>query len=536
MPRPGSSHDEVLLVRDLVKVYPPAMRALDHFSLTLREGEIHGLAGVNGAGKSTAIKILTGVEPATSGRIELSGVGALELATPADAFRLGIGVVHQELPLLPNLTAAENVVLGVDGRRSLGRVSRRDLRREYDRAAERFPSAPPADARMEELGLYAWQSVAIVRALRAGARLLILDEPTSSLNTDERETLHHNLREVVRTQGVPVLYVSHFLDDVLDISDTVTVVRDGRVVACEPAASLTERRLLQHMLGEDFAALEAAAGAGPAAPAEDGAAVAPEVPAAPGAARRRIPPAASADDGLHLRGVRAGGVGPVSLEVAIGERVGLYGLQGSGAPELLQAIFGLRPHGGQILWRGRGLPRSTRGRIDRGLGLVSGDRKRTLIGEWTVAANHGLPWYGARAAVAPHDRGRERDAAARTVGMLDVKGAPDHPLRTLSGGNQQKVSLGRWLTRDGVCLLADEPTHGVDAHGRASIHRLLVEQSSRHTTLLVHSTDPEELVALCDRVLTMSDGRVTGSLAGAGLSVDALESATRSLTRHPSAA
>jgi ribose transport system ATP-binding protein len=507
--------EPLLEARELVKVYPPSLRALDGFSIALRGGEIHGLAGANGAGKSTAIKILTGVEQPSSGAIAMAGHGVVVLDAPADATRLGIGVVHQELPLLPNLTAAENVVLGLTGRGPLSRARRREAREIYREAARPFPSAPSPDARVEQIGLYAWQVVAIVRALHCGAKVLVLDEPTSSLNTDERAALHANLRDLTARSGIAVLYVTHFLDDVLAVSDTITVVRDGRLVACEPAASLDEAALLRHMLGQDAERV---------------------VNAAPAARERAARPQGDPDDGLRIRDVRLPGAGPLDLDVARGERVGLYGLEGSGAHELLEALFGLRPHRGTVEWRGRKLGRSTRERIDAGIGLVSGDRRRTLIRDWTVAMNHALPWLSSRGPFRTLDTRRDRAEADATIAKLAVKGGAEQPMRALSGGNQQKVALGRWLTRDAICLMADEPTHGVDAHGRMAIHDLLREMTARENALIVHSTDPEELVALCDRVVVMVEGRVTDELAGDRLTVEALEASARSKRRQPIAA
>jgi ABC-type sugar transport system ATPase subunit len=256
-----------------------------------------------------------------------------------------------------------------------------------------------------------------------------------------------------------------------------------------------------------------------------------------GAGAAPAPAAAAGGEGLRVRAVKLPGVAPLDLEVGLGERVGLYGLEGSGAHELLEALFGLRRHQGELTWLGQPVGRSVRQRIDAGLGLVSGDRKRTLIGDWSVAMNHALPWLSARGPFRLLDRRDDRERAAETIARLEVKGRAQQPMRALSGGNQQKVALGRWLERDAtLCLMADEPTHGVDAHGRLAIHELLRALADRGNALLVHSTDPEELVALCDRVLVMTDGVVTAQLAGPDITVDALEASARSKQRTPVAA
>jgi ABC-type sugar transport system ATPase subunit len=503
--------DPILRFEALQKLYPPATRALDGFDLELRRGEVHGLAGVNGAGKSTVIKILSGIERATAGSTWLDG-RRIDVQSPSEATQLGIGVVHQELPLLPNLTAADNVFLGIETSGGLARLRRRERERRYERAAARFPTAPSAATRLEDVGIYAWQVVAIIRALEAGARLLVLDEPTSSLNLDERAALHALLRELA-AGGTPVIYVSHFLDDVLDVCDRVTVIRDGRTVACAASEDLTEEQLLVHMLG-----------ASEAARAEERSEESTEA----------VTPPAEREGGLEVEGLITEGVGPVSVSVGRGECVGLYGLQGSGAREFLEAVYGLRRYSGRVVWGGRELCGHVDRRVRRGVGYVSGDRRTTLIGDWSVAMNHALPELCQRSFLAPLRRADDRRSAATAIGRLNIKGAADDPLRTLSGGNQQKVALGRWLTHEGSCLLADEPTLGVDAHGRGAIHELLLDQGARGTTVLVHSSDPEELVSVCGRVIAMAGGRVVRELAGSALTVAALEAATRSTERATS--
>jgi len=506
--RASLSHEgiTVLEARDLRKTYPPDVVALDGFSLSLRAGQIHGLAGANGAGKSTAIKILTGVERPSSGTIKMEGLGPVTLATPTEAARCGIGVVHQELPLLPNLTAAENMVLGIDGRGSLRGAARRPALELYEQEAEQFPGAPPGGTRLEHVSLYSWQTVAIVRALHSGARALILDEPTSSLSVEDRAALHESLRALAARSGVAILYVSHFLDDVLDVCDVVTVIRDGRMVAHRPSSEFDEGSLLRDMLG-----------------IEGEREVTTPDHAGPGKA------AAAAGQGVCLRldSVTLAGVGPIDLEIGAGERVGLYGLEGSGAHALLEALFALRTHDGEVHWRGRRLKNSTRARIDAGMGLVTGDRKRALIGEWTVEMNHALPWLSTSGPFRLLKSSRYRTETDVTIERLGVKGSSGQPIGALSGGNQQKVALGRWLGRKHLCLMADEPTHGVDAAGRVAIHDLLRGLSADGNVVLVHSTDPEELVALCNRVLVLVEGKATTELDAEALTVDALEAASR---------
>jgi ABC-type sugar transport system ATPase subunit len=493
--------DVVLRASDLVKVYPPAVRALAGVGIELRAGEIRGLLGANGAGKSSLIKILSGVETPTSGTIWNRDAGDVAFDGPSAARLAGIGVVHQELPLFPNLTAAENVALGQQAGGFLTPRRRREVNAAYERIAASFPGAPAADTMLEHVGLQGWQLTAIIRARMTNARVLILDEPTSSLNPDERRILHRNLREVAR-DGTAILYVSHFLDDVLDVCDVVTVLRDGKVVMARETADLSEDQLLYAMVGETKQARRDAAG-------RDG----------------------GTEPGLSVRGLRTAGVGPIDLDVPLRSCVGLYGLEDAGCSEVLHVVYGLTAGSGAVSWRGRPLAGDTRARIEEGLGFVSGDRPRTLIGDWLVAMNYSLIDIGSRPFAASLDRAGERAKAAASIRDLQIKATPDQPLRTLSGGNQQKVALGRWLDRRGICVLADEPTRGVDVRGRSAIHEALIALSAAGNSVLVRSTDPEELVELCDRVLVMVDGKVTRTLAGDDLTTEQIEAATRTKVR-----
>jgi ABC-type sugar transport system ATPase subunit len=469
---------------------------------------VHGLLGANGAGKSTLIKILCGIERPTSGDIRMEGRSDVQFTGPQDAEGAGIGVVHQELPLLPNLTAAENMVLGQQSGGFLSGRKRRKVEAEYRHRAEMFPGAPPADALLGRVGLHGWQMTAIIRARYLGSRVVILDEPTSSLDAGERRMLHDNLRRMAR-DGVAILYVSHFLEDVLDVCDDVTVLRDGRVALGRSAFGLSERDLLVAMTGDVTAADAVVAPASYAKPTNS--------------------------PGLVVRGLRCGGVGPLNFTIELGERVGLYGLEGSGGRDALEAIFGLRPHAGEISWRGRQLRGDAGARIAAGVGYVSGDRARTLIGEWSVARNHSLTTLANRGQISPLHPSEEVRSAWSAIHRLAVKGEATQPMRSLSGGNQQKVALGRWLERSGICLLAADPTRGVDVRGRRAIHKTLADFCAEDNALLVHSVDPEELVELCDRVLVMGEGRIVAQLGGAELTSHELEAATRMRARAPNA-
>jgi ribose transport system ATP-binding protein len=489
-----------LSARGVGKIYPPASRVLRGVDLELASGQVHGLLGANGAGKSTLIKILCGIERPSSGGIWIVGRGDVQFIGPREAEQAGIGVVHQELPLLPNLTAAENMVLGQQSGGFLSSRNRPKVEAEYRRLAQAFPGAPPADTLLGRVGLHGWQMTAIIRARYLGSRVVILDEPTSSLDAGERRVLHENLRRMAR-EGVAILYVSHFLEDVLDVCDDVTVLRDGRVALARSATGLSERDLLAAMTGDAAATKSAAV---------------------------HLSSADTASAlGLALRGLSCGGVGPLDFMVRPGERVGLYGLEGSGCREALEAVFGLRPHAGEISWRGHALRGDAGTRIAAGIGFVSGDRARTLIGDWSVARNHSLNTLANRRQLSPLHVSKELRLAWSSIRGLGVKGEATQTMRSLSGGNQQRVALGRWLQRSGICLLASDPTRGVDVRGRRAIHQALVDFGAAGNALLVHSVDPEELVELCDRVLVMAEGRIVAQLRGAELTSHNLEAATR---------
>lgn len=489
---------ELLTVRGMTKIYP-GVRALDDFDLFLRPGEVHGLAGVNGAGKSTVIKVLSGVERPSAGTIEVAGHGEVEIDSPRAARRFGIGTVHQEIPLLPNLTAAENVVLGVEGRGILRRSRRRQAVARYREVAARFRGAPDPGVPLGELGLYAWQVVAIVRAVAQEARVLVLDEPTSSLSTAEREALHGLMEDLVAT-GIAVLYVSHFLDDILQFADRVSVLRDGHLVHRGPTAGLTAPQLLAEMTGGAEVTVNA---------------------------RTADRSSASGVPTLEVEELSAGRLQPVSFSVGEGERLGLYGLEDSGARDALEAIFGLRPRRGTVRFRGTEVTGGPRGAVDAGIAMVSGDRKRTMLPDWSVEGNHALPALARRPLSAPLSRRGARTSTATTIEALQVKAIPAQRMGSLSGGNQQKVLLGRWLGRTESCLLLDEPTRGVDLDGRAAIHRELLGLGSEGMSLLISSTDPEEIIELCDRVLVFADGKVVADLDRDGVSTEQLEQVTR---------
>jgi len=318
----------------------------------------------------------------------------------------------------------------------------------------------------------------------------------------------------VADEGRGVLYVSHYLDDMLDVPDNVTVIRDGRVAACRSARDLSEADLLAAMLGGQ--GLDHAG---------NGRTTAPTTPGAESLGE-------NTQAVLGVVEFSGAGFGPINLRIDRGECVGLYGLHGSGAESLLAALFGVTPSRGQVTVNGRAISGSPAKRARRGMAFVSGDRRRTLISDWSVAMNHALPSLPSRPLFAHLDFRRVHRETRTTIDAYSVVGEPDQAMRTLSGGNQQKVALGRWLPQRPSLLMLQEPTLGVDVAGRGRIHVGIREVAAAGAAVLIHSTDPEEIVATCDRALVLVNGRVHRALGGDTLNVESLEEATRSASRH----
>ncbi|HZM50621.1 MAG TPA: sugar ABC transporter ATP-binding protein [Vicinamibacteria bacterium] len=469
-----------------------AQAALEDVSLTIAAGEVHALAGENGAGKSTLMAILSGALVPDAGTIRWEGRPVL-LPDVRAAQALGVSAVHQEPQLVASLGVAENIALGRLPHRAgpLRLVDAGAMRAAARAALDRLGVAVPLEAPIGEIGVAQRQLVAIARALHFGARLIILDEPTSSLSLSEVEALLASLR-ALRQRGTALVYISHRLEELRAIADRVTVLRDGRVVATAPMAGMSNEALIQAMSGRELAA-----------------------------DLRAGPPPAGTEPRLRVRDLaRKGRLHAITLEVREGEVVGLAGLMGSGRSRALRTIFGAdgRDAGtvevrGPDGWRG---VHDVAGGIAAGLGLVPEDRRGLgLVFTATVADNIGLrtPKGGHRWGLLR--RGVLRAVAEAAVEILHIKTRGiDAAVRTLSGGNQQKVVLGRWLG-DTRVLLLDEPTRGVDVSAKAEIHRHLRALAASGMALLVASSEIPELLALCDRILVMREGRLAGELTRA---------------------
>jgi ABC-type sugar transport system ATPase subunit len=472
-------------------------RVLEGVSLDLNEGEVHLLAGENGAGKSTLIRILAGIHADYEGRIEIRGK-PVRFAGPHDANRAGISVIHQELSLIDSMSVADNIHLG---RESAQGGLWPDRRAQADRALALCRqlglgfSASDLGRPVEQFPLSVKNLVEIAKALAFDARILVMDEPTSALSRAEVERLFA-LVEALKRRGCGIIYITHRMEEIYRVADRITVLRDGRRVGTAPAADLPESRLIQWMIGRDLAPPS-----GHARPRAEGAA-APAVLEARGfSVPHRVPgrPAAISD---------------FSLSLGAGETVGIAGLQGSGGAELFHGLFGAYGSvcAGTVRIDGRPFrPESPARSVARGLAYLTADRKGTgLVPAMSIAHNMTLASLARNSPCGVLRPGRERAAAARRAAALNIRMASlDQAVGTLSGGNQQKVVLAKWLEAEPRVLLLEEPTRGVDIGAKSEIYSLMRGWAAAGMAILLISNELPELLLLCDRILALHRGVVT---------------------------
>jgi ribose transport system ATP-binding protein len=483
----------------------PGVVALDRVDFDVSAGEIVALVGENGAGKSTLMKVLAGIHRADSGEIRIDGA-SVDLHGPVDAARLGIGVIHQERELIDTLDVAGNVFLGREPTRG-GLLRLLDRRRMHDdtaRALARIAVELRTSTPLRDLSAAQQQLVAIARALSMNARILVLDEPTSTLPSSDAARLFDVLRDL-RSSGTAIVYISHRLKEVERLADRAVVLRDGRNAGMLPRDAISHDRLVQLMVGR---------GVEPAP-------IRPEAAGPLGAAQGR--PVV-----LEIERVRTGRYpdADVSLAVHRGEVLGIAGLIGSGRTELAEAICGVGVRlSGRILLEGRPLPiGSARDAIRHGVCLVPEDRRRCgVVAAMAIRENVTLPALTSYARAGLVARPLEAEAARRIVTALAVKAASiETPVAALSGGNQQRVALGKWLALRPRVIVFDEPTQGVDVRAKAEIHRLIRGLADEGTAVVMISSDLEEIVAESDRVAVMHDGRITGILPRADCTPEAV--------------
>ncbi|MCW5940931.1 MAG: ATP-binding cassette domain-containing protein [Fimbriimonadaceae bacterium] len=476
--------ETLLSIRGLSKAFG-GVRALDDVSLDVSAGEVHAVCGENGAGKSTLNRILAGVLAPDAGEL-LFGDRWLTTGSVPATEAAGIAMVHQESAAFPHLGASDNVSLMREPTRLGGWwLDRREMKRRTVEALRSLGESFDPERPLEERSPAQRQMVAIARAVSRDCRLLILDEPTASLSARETDALFAVVR-AMRNRGVSVLYVTHRLDEVFTLADRVTVLRDGRLVETLRTGATDREGLIRRMVGRELGVAE-----------DGGTRLAPSEPL------------------LKVRGLsRTGAFDEVSLEVSRGEVVVLAGLVGAGRSEVARAILGLDAYdAGEITIDGVAVPADAPGAVRQGLGLVPEDRQHEgLHLPMTVRDNLAMVERPARLGV--RDRRAEAALSSDTIGALSIKCASDlAEVASLSGGNQQKVLLGKWLATDPRVLLLDEPTRGVDVGAKEQIHRLIGDLAKRGVAILVVSSDLPEVLRLADRVVVMRQGRVAGELA-----------------------
>jgi len=465
----------------------PGVQALSDVSFSLAAGEVHALMGENGAGKSTLIKILCGVQPPDSGKILIDGK-PVTVGSPVEARALGIAPVHQELHLEPYLSVAENIFLGCQPRTRFGTIDWKGMVAAARGILDELGVGLDATAEVGRLSIAERQVVAIARAVSTRARIMIFDEPTSSLTRRETELLLSLIRRL-RDQGIGIVYVSHRMEEIFDLCDRVTVFRDGRYVSTGRVAETSLDQLIRAIVGRDITAL---------------------------------PMKATATPGKTLLDVRGlskkGLLHDIGFSLRSGEIVGLSGLVGSGRTELARTIFGdITPDSGEILVDGtpvaRGGPRAA---IAAGIGLVPEDRKdQGLVVDLSVMANVGMPSFGVLGRFGVLSRRRERRLAEDYVKRLAIRTPTvGQKAMFLSGGNQQRVVIAKWLATRPKVLIVDEPTRGVDVGAKSEIHALLRSLASEGMAILMISSDLPEVLAVSDRILVMNNGRISGELSG----------------------
>jgi ABC-type sugar transport system ATPase subunit len=467
----------------------PGVKSLDGVDFATSGGEVRALVGENGAGKSTLIKIIAGAYRADEGEMTLDGK-PVHWASPHEARDAGIHVIYQELVLFPELSVAQNIFVGEEPRNRLGLVDHRRMRREAARVLHDLGVELDPDMRIKALSVAHQQMVEIARALVSRVRLLVLDEPTAVIGGHEAELLFQMIRRL-RSQGVSIIFISHRLEEVFEIADSVTVLKDGRLVATRAVGELDRATLVAMMVGRPLADIYP-------------------------------PKPVSAPAGEVVLAVErlsaAGRVRDVSFEVRRGEVVGLAGMVGAGRTEVAHAIFGSLPMSdGAVTIGGHRFTSLTPAQaIAAGLGLLTEDRKgEGLMLLLDIAQNITAPALDQVTRGWSVDRDAERRIALEEIRRYQIAApGPDFPVINLSGGNQQKVLLGRWVRTCRTVLILDEPTRGVDVGAKMEIYRIIRELAERGLGVLVISSEMPEIIGLCDRVVVMREGAVTGELEG----------------------
>ena len=489
----------VLEMRDISKNFT-GVRALSHVDFTLRKGEIHALMGENGAGKSTLIKVLTGVHEFESGTIHMAGnSNAIINHSPQEAQANGISTVYQEVNLCPNLTVAENLFIGREPRK-MGMIDWKQMNERSGKLLESLDIHVPPTQMLEECSIAIQQMIAIARAVDMKCHVLILDEPTSSLDDDEVEKLFVLMRRL-RDEGVGIIFVTHFLEQVYAVCDRITVLRNGELVGEYETKDLPRVMLVAKMMGKDFDDLADIKG--------------------DHAELKEFIPVIEAE-GLSHKGT----IKPFDMTINKGEVVGFTGLLGSGRSELVRAIYGAdKADSGKLKVNGKEV--KIHAPIDAmklGMAYLPEDRKKDgIIADLSVRENIIIALQAKKGMFHPMSRKEMDEAADKYIKMLQIKTASrETPIKSLSGGNQQKVIIGRWLLTNPDFLILDEPTRGIDIGTKTEIQKLVLDLADQGMAVTFISSEVEEMLRTCSRMGVLRDGKKVGEISGNELSQEGI--------------
>ena len=477
-------------IHELTKQYPGVL-ANDAISLDIDAGEVHAICGENGAGKSTLIKCLTGIAVPDAGKVLVASQPLL-FGSVADSESMGIAVIHQEATTFPDLNAVENVFVGRELKNRFGLLRTSAMQREVKSILQGLGQQFDLSAPLRSLSLAKRQMVMMARALSHDCKLMIMDEPTASLSATETKVLLETVGRL-RDRGIAVLYVSHRLGEVFSIADRITVLRDGAHVCTERTESLDEAALIRAMVGRDVTNL------GSSGVREFG------------------------NERLRVEGLSSSRFRDISISIRAGEIVGLAGLVGAGRSEVARTIMGIdRFESGRVLVDGKTIENSVQSAVAAGIGLVPEDRQtQGLVLPMSVADNMTMSALQRLTSFRLLSANKESRLVDQLLDQLDIRAASSRAaVRSLSGGNQQKVVLGKWLATNPIVLMLDEPTRGVDVGAKSQVHTEIRELAAQGMATLVISSEMSELLALCDRIIVMREGTVAGELQSADASQD----------------
>ena len=484
--------DSVLEMRHIYKTFP-GVKALQNVDFTLKKGEIHALMGENGAGKSTLIKVLTGVEEFETGEILIDGCDhAIVNRSPQEAQNRGISTVYQEVNLCPNLTVAENLFIGREPRKG-GLIDWKTMNKKAGKLLQDLDIHADVTQTIDHYSIAIQQMVAIARAVDMSAKVLILDEPTSSLDDGEVEKLFTLMRRL-KAEGVGIIFVTHFLEQVYAVCDKITVLRNGQLVGQFTTAELPRVQLVAKMMGKDF---------------DDLAAI-----------KNSRSEEKHGDDDVVIKAVGLGKKGyikPFDLVIHKGEVVGFTGLLGSGRSETVRVLYGAeKPDEGELKVNGKTLTaRHPLMSMNAGMAYLPEDRKNEgIIADLSVRENLIMALQAKRGIFHLLSRKQQEEFTDKYIEMLQIKTASrETPIKSLSGGNQQKVIIGRWLLTNPDVLILDEPTRGIDVGTKTEIQKLVVKLAEQGMAVVFISSEIEEMLRTCDRMVVMRDGTKVGELS-----------------------